>query len=117
MFLYSTTTKRIDMLKSDGEFSGYYVELSVKVDKNTFEKYLVLDSVQIGGMDYITMNLTAENYKMMEKWFNEYVEEFKGYFELEGMMCKKVMFTDGAERIKKEIKKADGKIHIVTEIA
>lgn len=112
MFIYSTTTKRVDVLKNDGEFSGYYAELSVKTNRNTLEKYLLLDSKQIGGVDYITMELNEENYNLMERWFNEYVNEFKEYFEIDGNICRKMKFSDGIERIKREVNEDDGKIHI-----
>ena len=112
MFMYSTTTKRIDVLRDNGEFSGYYAELSVKTNRNTLEKYLLLDAKEIGGIDYITMELNEENYEMMEIWFNEYVENFKSYFEMDGNICRKMMFLDGIERIKREVKGDDGKIHI-----
>jgi len=112
MFMYSTTTKRIDVLRDNGEFSGYYAELSVKTNRNTLKKYLLLDSKQIGGIDYITMELNEENYEMMDRWFNEYADEYRGYFEMDGNICRKMMFSNGIERIKREVKGDDGKIHI-----
>ena len=69
-------TQRVDLIDSHGEKTEYYVELTAynPVTKR-FRIYLDFNTPSERG--FISNDYTRENYRLYEKWFNEYVKELE----------------------------------------
>ena len=89
MFTNSITKNRRELIRSNGELSGYYAEISSKTNIDTLEKYIELDCVLLGSVDYIVMDYSKENFDYLYQWYEENCAILASYEEIDGLITEK----------------------------